>query len=92
MSGTQLGLIGGGIKSIQRGQLSIGSGAGDAAATISAVDTTKTELRFLGSYTAFNPPIEPVAVYLSSSTTVGAQRLNVTATTLNVSWELTEWY
>lgn len=85
-------LAAGGIKSIQRGQTSIGSGASSATATITAVDTNKTELRFLGSYTASPAPIEPVAVYLSSSTSVVCQRLSTPATTINVSWELTERY
>lgn len=85
----------GGIKSIQRGTITITTNNTSATATISAVNTAKTELRYLGGG---NYDIAPGAVFgrivLTNSTTITASPSS--SGTLNasviVSWELTEWY
>ncbi len=86
---TQFG--GGGVKSIQRGVITI-SGGTSATATISAVVTAKTELRFLGG--SGNDSVSQYAIIpriaLTNTTTITATaELTTTAT---VSWELTEFY
>lgn len=87
---------GGGIKSIQRGAISIvgGPAVNSATATITAVNPAKTELRLLG----FNGPNDPATavgcrVELTNSTTVTAHRSSSSpySCTHNVNWELTEW-
>lgn len=78
----------GGIKSIQRGVISVGT-TGTGTATVTTVDTTKTELRFLGcGLTAVGD--FPILV-LTNATTVTATR-QTTGVTTQVSWELTERY
>ena len=82
------------IKSIQRGVISIASSAYSGTATITAVDTSKTELRFLGG-----SGLDPVGVQqttrivLTNSTTITATVLYpvYSGTTGNASWELTEY-
>ena len=82
------------IKSIQRGTITI-SGAASATATITAVNTSKTELRFLGART-----IDDTAnawgtstIELTNSTTITARWDSAAfANTNKVSWELTEFY
>lgn len=77
-----------GLKSVQRGTISV-SGSLSATATISAVNTAKSELRVLGwtNTTAANT----ARVELTSSTVVTAYQSVVTGTT-DVSWELSEFY
>lgn len=77
------------IKSIQRGTISINA---SGTATISSVNTAKTELRMLGfsvNGTTLNSLIPRIA--LTNSTTITA---NTTSggETATVSWELTERY
>ena len=85
----------GGIKSIQRGTISITTANTSATATISAVNTAKTELRYLGggNYDA-NLGAVFARIVLTNSTTITASPSS--SSTLNgtiiVSWELTEWY
>jgi len=64
------------IKSIQRGVI-----------TISAVNTSKTELRFLGASNSSTPL---AYIELTNSTTITATRGGFNQTNI-VSWELTEW-
>lgn len=84
-------LLGAGIKSIQRGQLTVPSGG--ASATITTVNTAKTELRYLGHYHGGGSTFDDVGclVYLLNSTTVRATR-GGSAGSISVSWELTEYY
>lgn len=83
---------GGGIKSIQRGVISI-TGAASATATVTSVNTAKTELRFLGtSYGSGTMSPDQALAYLSltNSTTITATRSGTSATAVNVAWELVE--
>lgn len=79
----------GSLKSIQRGVISmVGSVSGTA--TITAVDTSKTELRLLGvSNTTVLADL--ARVVLTNATTITATR-GSTSGTSEVSWELTEFY
>ena len=80
------------IKSIQRGALvvSVPSSYATGSATISAVNMQKTEVRFLGSYVA-SGQIYFAGLYLSNSTTLTAS-VGSNATSVNISWELTEYF
>lgn len=87
----------GGIKSVQRGAITITGGAGvnSATATITAVNTAKSELRFLGMVGDNETSLSPSGrVELTNSTTVTAHRQNNTpySRTQVLGWELTEWY
>lgn len=79
----------GSLKSIQRGVISM-VGAYSGTATITAVDTSKTELRLLGvsNTTAL---ADLARVVLTNATTITANR-GSTSGTSEVSWELTEFY
>lgn len=86
----------GGIKSIQRGTITISGTALTATATITAVDTAKSELRHLG--VSSNPPASTIdheyalRLSLTNSTTITATRAAApNSTSAIVSWELTEW-
>lgn len=97
MSGTQKALLGAGIKSIQRGVITIAGSTGSNTATITAVITAKSELRLLGSTTATSGGISPnydfVKIVLTNTTTVTASRQSAAApSAIDVSWELTEFY
>ena len=82
----------GGIKSIQRGVITISSGSTTNTATITSVDTTKTELRVLGvGINANDVTYLPYAV-LTNATTITATRLASPTNVSYVSWELTERY
>jgi hypothetical protein len=82
------------INSTQRGVISLAGSTSSGTATISSVNTSKTQLRFLGfSSTAGSsatgrmfPKIE-----LTNSTTVTATRGAAIADDCSISWELTEW-
>lgn len=78
------------IKAIQRGTITLSGANLTATATITAVDTTKTELRYLGQ--TVSADVENVNCYieLTNSTTITATRNTGSATTI-VSWELTEY-
>lgn len=81
-----------GIKSIQRGVITMADPATAATATIQAVNTLKTELRFLG--TSSNSGTSNAGfgkVVLTNSTTVTASR-DGTNGNCSISWELTEYY
>ena len=81
------GSSGGAIKSIQRGTITATTGG--ATATITPVNTAKTELRFLGGSgtDGTSQGIVPRLV-LTNSTTITATTSSGTGV---VSWELTEW-
>jgi hypothetical protein len=82
--------LGSGVKSIQRGVITLINTDGSETATLSpAVDTAKSELRLLGvdgASTVGGPKI-----VLTNTTTVTASRSNTSGEVL-VSWELTEYY
>ena len=81
------------IKSIQRGVSGIASGGSSIAVEISAVNTAKSELRYLGSGGANSngTPI-PTTIRLTNSTTLTAESKNGFAYGHSISWELTEYY
>ena len=80
------------LNSIQRGTVAIASGASSATVTISAVDVAKTELRFLGgSGVSGTTTLEVPRIELTDSTTITVTVLSTAASTLTISWELTEW-
>ena len=81
------------IKSIQRGVSGIASGGSSIAVTISAVNTAKSELRYLGSGGA-NANGTPIftTIRLTNSTTLTAESSNGFAYGHSISWELTEYY
>ena len=81
------------IKSIQRGVIVIPNGTISTTATISAVNTAKSELRFLGSggvNSSGTPIFTPIR--LTNSTTLTAESSNGSAYGHSISWELTEYY
>ena len=81
------------IKSIQRGVSGIAPGGTSIAVTISAVNTAKSELRYLGSGGA-NSNGNPIftTIRLTNSTTLTAESSNGNAYGHSISWELTEYY
>ena len=83
--------IGGIIKSIQRGTISI-SGATSNTATISSVDTTKSVLRHLGQSTSSSSYTDRALarIYLTNGTTITADRGSSTNST-TVSYEVVEY-
>lgn len=84
------------IKSIQRGVINLALGASTGTATITAVNTLKTELRFLGSNGNTSVATNEALAYLTltNATTVTLSRANSGGGNGNtsVSWELTEYY
>lgn len=85
---------GGGIKSIQRGTITFSGMATTATATISSVDTSKSELRALGETCSASTALTEVfnRIALTNSTTITATRATAAnSITTIVSWELTEW-
>lgn len=76
-----------GIKSIQRGRF--GFTGFTATATISAVVTSKSELRMLGFSTPGIDNNHSIDLTLTDSTTITATK-NSPGTMVTVSWELTE--
>ena len=78
------------IKSIQRGTIAITGTNTTATVSITSVDTSKTELRYLGITEASTDSGAYIA--LTSSTQITATRAAPTAShSVTVSWELTEW-
>lgn len=71
----------GGIKSIQRGTVTVSS-----TATITSVDTTKTELRQLGFSSGSADP--SARIVLTNATTITCTGGGSSV----ASWELTEYY
>lgn len=81
------------IKAIQRGTITIATGTASATATITSVDTTKTELRFLGGSGISTGPITQIPrLSLTNATTLTVNVINnISVSALVMSWELTEW-
>ena len=84
--------LGRAIKSIQRGTIAITSASSNTA-TITSVDTAKTELRLLG-YSVNNTGTQQHVprITLTNATTVTATRDTSAGDTTTVSFELTEYY
>lgn len=87
---------GGGIKSVQRGTISLTGDNATATATVSAVDVTKSQLAMLGLSAKSgdtNVTSESFTrLSLTNSTTITATRgTAVYGIQTTVSWELTEF-
>lgn len=84
--------LGRAIKSIQRGTIAISSAASNTA-TITSVDTAKSELRALG-YTVSSAGDQQYVprITLTNATTITANRIASDSITTTVSWEITEYY
>ena len=84
---------GGGVKSIQRGTISITGFATSSTATINLVNTSKTMINYLGNIMNADSNQCHSYLTLTNSTTVTAQRqaggTNVNTT---VSYEVIEFY
>ena len=84
-----------GIRSIQRGTISVAAGASSNTATVTSVNTAKSELKFLGQ-----SPDAATAMYgkellrieLTNATTVTATRGGSPSRGNVVSYELVEYY
>lgn len=75
------------IKSIQRG---VGTGSASGTITISAVNTAKTELRWLGGYASSAGAFSDVPqLRLTSSTSIS---ITAGGNSSSIAWELTERY
>lgn len=85
-----------GIKSVQRGVLTMANTETTKTVTVAAVNTAKTELRYLGTSNNANITSQAnanVRLYLNNATTVAAIRTSAAAAdTVDVTWEMTEWY
>ena len=82
------------IKSIQRGVIVMPVSTSSVTATISAVNTAKSELRFLGSLgtNGASPPAYVTSkIQLTNSTTLTADSSGFVYGH-SLSWELTEYY
>ena len=79
------------IKSVQRGVIVLAGASGTA--TITAVNTAKTELRYLGMTTnsAADMTVSLMRLVLTNSTTITAT-CQSPGVSPQVSWELTEYY
>lgn len=84
--------LGNAIKLIQRGTITIADTATTGTATITSVDTTKSELRMLGASPTSSTGANNVPyIQLTNATTITATRAGTTGVVV-VSWELTEFY
>lgn len=91
MSGITSTIPTGAIKSTQRGTIALTAVASNTA-TITAVDTSKSVLRYLGQTSIGSIAAETdVKIVLTNSTTITATR-DSASNSATVSWELTEYY
>lgn len=79
-----------GVKSRQRNSITIAGASVTGTATISAVDTTKSELRFLGCSVSVDAT-GLATLALTNSTTVTATR-QATGQNTVVAFEVVEWW
>lgn len=82
---------GGAAKGVQRGVITVTGGTATGSATITSVNTAKTELRFLG-YTAAVGDVAPYLTLHNSTTVRATLRSVATGGDQTLSWELTEFY
>lgn len=88
--------VSGGIKSIQRGTISVsvGAGTGTATATITAVDTAKSEIQLLGGSGATSGTYSGfLRIELTNATTVTAYYVGGgVGATIAVGYQVVEHY
>lgn len=77
------------VKSIQRGSISLGA-ITTGTATITSVNTSKTELRYLGCKSNSANSDGLAYIELTNSTTITATKVSASSTSSVVTWELTE--
>lgn len=82
-----------GFKSVSRGQITIAASTNSQTATIPAVNTAKTEVRYLGnSGNGGTSNYDMACVELTNSTTLTATRqASTTGASVILKYELTEW-
>ncbi len=80
-----------GIKSVQRGVLTIPANVASAAVTIAPVNTNKAELRLLGSTLSVDVATYTGKLELTNSNTITATRFAAASGVTTLSWALTEW-
>lgn len=78
-------------KSKQRGTVTIADGATTGTQTITAVNTSKADLTFLGASMSSTVPNASPYIALTNSTTVTATRNSVTGVSV-ASFEVTEYF
>jgi hypothetical protein len=88
---------GGGIKSVQRGTITISPSVSSATATVTSVDVNKSLLTHLGQSGYYSSSstqgISNVRLFLSNGTTITATTyLNPNVVNYVVSYELVEYY
>lgn len=84
--------FGGGVKSVQRGTISIGLGLTSATVTVSAVDPAKAVLLWAGVTTNAGDLTTLGFLVLTNATTITAQRHSNESYTTTISWQLVEYY
>lgn len=77
-----------GIKSIQRGTLTIASNQLSGTATITSVNTAKAQVTYNGVSNSYNPEAR---LELTNATTLTATRGNGDPSAAPVSYEVIEW-
>ena len=85
---------GGGVKSVQRGTITILSSVNIGTATISSVNVNKTMINFLGltENTIVSSNNYLARIELTNATTVTATRVSAGGGTTIVSYEVIEFY
>jgi hypothetical protein len=87
-----IGASSGGIKSVQRGTITIAGGASSNTATISAVDASRARVRWLGQTSSLDQNDGAYGrVTLTDATTVTATRGSNPAVTLVIGYEVVEY-
>jgi hypothetical protein len=82
-----------GIKSIQRGVITMTSPNATATATITSVDTAKSEVHFLGGIGNWSTPQYNMAyLEIVNSTTVRVTRGDGANAQVDVTYQVTEYY
>lgn len=85
----------GGIKSVQRGTVTLAGSFSSATATVVSVDMNKAELRMLGFTSSAAGSVNGTSmpmIVLTNPTTITASRAGAGADAVSVSYELTEIY
>lgn len=81
-----------GIKSIQRGVITMMTTSSSGTATITAVNTAKAQVTLLGTNFTNDNAYYAARLTLTNATTVTANRGTAINGTSDVSYEVTEWY
>lgn len=86
-------LVGGGIKSVQRGEVDVSSGLTDVNVSVSAVNMSKSFVNIPGSKTSNASGLDTAFVSVKLTSTTNLQFSRITGVNgVIVSWELVEFY